>query len=149
MPLLPAAIKGLIPHQPPMLVVDELISCSEGQAVSSTVFDSDSMFVRKSGQVEEAVLFEMMAQTLAAALAYNLSARAASAQEDVCRPQAGFLVALKKINFYASAVIHKPVLVNVSLKGLVEDFYVVDGEAAQAGNILASGQITIYVPMDL
>ena len=65
----PIAVNGLIPHRPPMLTVGELTALENDSAVSRTIFGQNSPFADERGQIEEAVLFEMMAQTFAAAVA--------------------------------------------------------------------------------
>ena len=132
-------INGLIPHHPPMLAVGSLISLKPDEAVSSTEFTEDSIFLNDQGQFEEAALFEMMAQTFAAmAAAGSMKGKPADR---------GFLVGLKKIRFSDLAVsLEKPIEIKVKLISQVEDFYVVEGEARQNACILASGQLTIMIP---
>ena len=148
----PRKIEGLIPHRPPMLVVDELCSVSAEAAESRTVFDESCLFLDADGFLEEAVLFEMMAQTFAAlACLTQVGAEGGPALDHPVgqaapAPGAGFLVGLKKVSLAARARLGTPVVVRVSIFSRVEDFSVVDGEAWQDGRQLAAGQLTIYVP---
>ncbi|MDR2945540.1 MAG: hypothetical protein LBV79_02170 [Candidatus Adiutrix sp.] len=135
--VLPMNIEGLIPHRPPMLLVDRLVELSADEAVSETVFGPGSLVVREDGRVEEAALFEMMAQTFAAF---------AAAGREGPGPAAGFLVGLKRLTVHSPARIGSPVLVRVKIISRVEDFSVVEGEARQGGQLLAAGQITVFVP---
>ena len=137
-PKLPININGLIPHQPPMLLVDRLIRLTEDEAVSETVFPPDnSIFVKSDGEVEEAALFEMMAQTFAAF---------AAAGRGGFWPSAGYLVGVKRMKIHGPASAGVPVEVSVKIISRVEDFSVVDGEVRQGGRLLAAGQITVFVP---
>ena len=130
-------INGLIPHRPPMLLVDELICLENGQAASRTVFPLNSPFVNQEGLVEEAALFEMMAQTFAAGVA---------AGNEGPGPSAGYLAGVKRLVFSGRARAGEPVEVKVKIVSVIDDFYVVEGRASQEGESLASGQITVYVP---
>ena len=134
----PKKIEGLIPHRPPMLVVDELISATGESAESSMVFDENCLFLNAGGQVEEAVLFEMMAQTFAALACLGRGPEEA--------PSAGFLVGLKWMTLYGPARVGSPVNVNVRIFSRVDDYSVVEGQAFQDGKLLAAGRLTVYVP---
>lgn len=134
---LPIKINGLIPHRPPMLLVDRLVFLRGDEAVSETVFASDSIFLKDDGRVEEAALFEMIAQTFAAATA---------AVRDGSGPSAGYLAGIKRLAIHSPALSNAPVEVRVKIISRVEDFSVVEGEVNQSGRLLAAGQITVFVP---
>lgn len=133
-------INGLIPHQPPMLLVDRLVRLTGDEAVSETVFRPDSIFLKDDGQVEEAALFEMMAQTFAAF---------AAAGREGSGPSAGYLVGVKRLKIHKPALAGAPVEVRVKIVSRVENFSVVEGEARQGGQLLAAGQITVFVPEEV
>lgn len=120
-----------------MLLVDELISLSGGEAVSRTVFSPDSIFALGSGELDEALLFEMMAQTFAAA---------AALEPKESPPGSGFLVGLKKIKLRGRPKTDRPLYTKTKVISRVEDFSVLEGEVRQNDEILASGQLTVYVP---
>ena len=136
-PKLPISINGLIPHRPPMLLVDRLVKLAGDMAISETVFAPDSIFLKDGGRVEEAVMFEMMAQTFAAS---------AAADRGGPGPAAGYLVGLKRVVIHGPALAGATVEVRVKVISRVEDFSVVDGEVRQGGQLLAAGQITVFVP---
>jgi predicted hotdog family 3-hydroxylacyl-ACP dehydratase len=122
-----------------MLAVDELISLTGDEAVSRTVIRPDSIFLDGQGLVEEAVLFEMTAQTFAA-LAVKTAEPLASATE------AGFLAAVKKMSFHGRPHAGTPIEVTARVISRVDDFSVVSGAAFQGGHLLAEGQLTVFVP---
>lgn len=136
---LPINIQGLIPHQPPMLLVDSLIYLEDDEAISETVFAPNSIFIKNNELIEEAALFEMMAQTFAAASA---------AGRDGPGPSAGYLVGIKRLKIQGSARAGQPVEVRVKVISRVEDFSVVEGEVRQGARLLATGQITVFVPQE-
>lgn len=136
---LPINIQGLIPHQPPMLLVGRLIHMTNDEALSETTFEPDSIFLKNDGSIEEAALFEMMAQTFAAASA---------AGHDGPGPSAGYLVGIKRLKIQGPAMAGQPVEVRIKIISRVEDFSVVEGEVRQGARLLAAGQITVFVPKE-
>jgi predicted hotdog family 3-hydroxylacyl-ACP dehydratase len=59
------AIAELLPHRPPMLLVDELLECSPGRARAAVRLRADSPFM-EAGRVRALVAIEYMGQTAAA-----------------------------------------------------------------------------------
>ena len=135
----PRRIEGLIPHRRPMLAVGELIGLSADQATSRTVIQADSFFLDAQGRVEEALWFEMTAQTFAALAAGRAKPGAAGTEP-------GFLAAVKKMKFFGRPEVGMAVEVTVRVLSRVDDFAVIEGRAVQAGRLLAEGQVTIFVP---
>lgn len=122
-----------------MLVVDELLRLEEGEAVSSTLISVGSPFVGADGLADEALLFEMMAQTFAAAMALSPEGQSFTS---------GYLVGIKRLSIQGRAEAGRAVEVGVRVISQVDDFSVIEGRAEQDGRRLASGQITVYVPRE-
>lgn len=122
-----------------MLTVDELVRLENGEAVSRTVFPLDSPFMGSDVFLDEAVFFEMMAQTFAAVYAFLNNEH---------KPSSGYLVGVKRLNIAGRAQAGQAVEVRVRIISTVDDFSVVEGQATQDGQTLAHGQITIFVPKD-
>ena len=134
---LPVKIEGLIPHQPPMLMVGELVCLEDGEAVSSTVFQANNPFVTNLGGLDEAAFFEITAQTFAAAFAVSNNNQT---------PPAGYLTGIKRLKITGRAFCGQPVEARVKTISTVDDFFVIEGRVSQNGKELASGQLTIFVP---
>lgn len=62
-------IAELVPHGPPMLAVDELLSCTDGHATARMLV-RENQFTR-DGRLESVVLLEYMAQVVAACLGHE------------------------------------------------------------------------------
>lgn len=62
-------IRTLLPQQPPMLMLDRLISADEKSASTSLLIRKDNIFVTE-GRLNAYALIEVMAQTCAAQLGY-------------------------------------------------------------------------------
>lgn len=63
-------IAQLVPHEPPMLAVEELVSCEKGKASGRLTVRDGLLFVR-DGQLDTVITLEYMAQTVAACLGYE------------------------------------------------------------------------------
>ncbi|MEO6596009.1 MAG: hypothetical protein ABIP94_14760 [Planctomycetota bacterium] len=63
-------VVDLVPHAPPTLAIDELISCSDGKAHVRFVVRENGLFVQ-NGAVDTVVTLELMAQAVAACLGYE------------------------------------------------------------------------------
>jgi predicted hotdog family 3-hydroxylacyl-ACP dehydratase len=63
-------IRALLPQQPPMVMVDRLISADEKSATTSLLIREDNIFVT-DGRLNAYALIEVMAQTAAAQLGYE------------------------------------------------------------------------------
>jgi len=63
-------IEKLLPHSPPMVLIDRLESWSDGEATSSLVVRANTRFV-ENGRLPSFCLLEHMAQTVAACLGYE------------------------------------------------------------------------------
>ena len=62
-------IRTLLPQQPPMVMVDRLISADEKSATTALLIREDNIFVTE-GRLSAYALIEVMAQTAAAHLGY-------------------------------------------------------------------------------
>jgi radical SAM protein with 4Fe4S-binding SPASM domain len=63
---LPAAVGRFIPQQPPMQVIDTLLSIGERMCNINVTIPNDMLFVRDDGTLDETVYIELIAQSIAA-----------------------------------------------------------------------------------
>lgn len=63
------ALRSILPHQPPMILIDELVHCSAHEVVCSLTVRDGAPFVA-DGQVPALVSIEYFAQTVAAFYGY-------------------------------------------------------------------------------
>lgn len=132
-------LENIMPHRPPMLLLRRLLEIDDNGAMAEARFDSDSPFARPGGLVDEAVHFELMAQTFAAFLAVR------HAQEGM-RAGTGYLTSLRDVSVLGAAKLGEPLWVTIRLIGEVEGFFVVHGEVVRNSEKLAEGQVTIFLP---
>ncbi|ACT58992.1 ApeP family dehydratase [Hirschia baltica] len=79
----------LAPHDPPMLLVDEIVSWEEGEIVSKHVIDKNNLFYVAGHGVPAYVGFEIMAQSIAVQDGY-------SRHQNGDGPKIGFLLGCRK-----------------------------------------------------
>jgi predicted hotdog family 3-hydroxylacyl-ACP dehydratase len=130
----------LLPHDPPMVLLDKVISCAESSLIAEVVVKPDSMFCNESG-VPAWVGIEYMAQSVAAHAG-------AMARQRGGTPVIGYLLGTRS---YKSAVSEFPI--GASLKIVVEPLFVEMGLGAFAcridmGETVAEATINVYQPDD-
>ena len=132
-------IAEVVPHAPPMLLLDEVLSWAPGRARCGLTLRPDSPFVQ-AGRVRAVVALEYMGQAMAALA--GLEARAAGQP-----PRVGLLLGTREL---ALSVGHLAVgdALEVDVERLHED-----GNAAQfrgtvlrTGAVVATAVLSVYLP---
>jgi len=133
---LPMTAKGLIPQQPPMQMVDSLLSIGEQEASVETVIDESCIFLDEAGCLEPEAFVEIIAQS--AALFNGFRTR------HLDTDPAGFLLGAKKFKIH-EAVRSGDRLVTKAFKDTgFGAFSIVNGSILRDGVCVAEGQIKIY-----
>lgn len=133
-------VRELLPHEPPMVLLDKVISCEGSSLVAEVVISRESMFCDESG-VPGWVGIEYMAQSVAAHAG-------ALARERGDEPAIGYLLGTRS---YKSAVSAFPI--GSLLTIVVEPLFVEIGLGAFAcridmGGTVAEATINVYQPGD-
>lgn len=133
-------VRELLPHEPPMVLLDKVISCEESSLVAEVVISRESMFCDESG-VPGWVGIEYMAQSVAAHAG-------ALARQRGDEPAIGYLLGTRS---YKSAVSAFPI--GSLLTIVVEPLFVEIGLGAFAcridmGGTVAEATINVYQPGD-
>lgn len=134
-------LEQLMPHQPPMLLVTRVTLAEEDGGEAEAVFGRGGLFVRPDGSVDEAVHFELVAQTFAACTAVWRAGAGRGAG-----PEKGYLTSLRSLKIHGAADAGKTLRIRAKAAGRVEDFLIVDGGVTQDGRAIASCQVMILVP---
>ena len=66
----PIAAEQLIPHRPPMCLIDRLLSFDGLQGVVESTLLPDSICLQDDGSIEQAAMVELIAQSFAAVKGY-------------------------------------------------------------------------------
>jgi radical SAM protein with 4Fe4S-binding SPASM domain len=134
---LPIAAAEVIPQEPPMRVIDDLVRTGERSGEVSARVSEGMPFVGEDGVVDEAVYFEMMAQSIAALNGFKQLGRSTSAPE-------GYLVGAQKLEVLGPARVGDTLSISVYKETRFGNFGVVRGSVSREDTILARGEIKIW-----
>ncbi len=135
---LPLAAEELVPHRPPMLLVDRLIEVDGKNGIIEARVGRDSLLTDSAGRLEDVALIEIMAQSYATLKGY-LDRR------DQLPVRQGFLVGIKKIVRHASAGTDDLLRVHMRTIAELDDFAVAEGEIRRLGEVVAQGDIKVWI----
>jgi 3-hydroxyacyl-[acyl-carrier-protein] dehydratase len=135
---MPLAIEQLIPHRAPMRFIDALVECTDTTASATACFNADS-FAVADGLVLETALVECVAQTVAAALGQR--ARQPGQAE---RLGNGMLVAVSNFKIQARPPAGKTLRIEVRELKRLGLMLMISGRISCDGQIIASGEMTLY-----
>ncbi|MDF1580909.1 MAG: hypothetical protein P1P74_09050 [Desulfuromonadales bacterium] len=135
---LPQAAENLLPHRPPMMLIDRLLTYQPDRSGSAEVtLGSDCVLV--DGTLNRVALVEMMAQTYAALKGYEDLSQGKPVLE-------GFLVGIRKARFAADAQVGDTLIVKVATIGAIDGFYMIRSSVRRDDTILAEGTLKLWVP---
>jgi predicted hotdog family 3-hydroxylacyl-ACP dehydratase len=136
---LPQEALQLLPHRPPMALVDRLLASDGTAARAEATVAAEHLFARAGGELDPIALVEMFAQTYAAMQGF----------EDLCkgRPvKEGFLVGIRRIRIDGRARVGDRIEVAVRTVGAIDGFAVAEGEVRRGAELLASGSLKLWIP---
>jgi 1-acyl-sn-glycerol-3-phosphate acyltransferase len=136
----PKDVPGLMPHEPPMLLVDRLVEGNGDYAVAETEI-RPGLFTDESGRLDECVYPELMAQT--AALNQGYRRRSGSAENENAR---GFVVSFKNVRILRFARCYDPLSIRIENRGSFENLNVIHGEIRCRNHTVATGEVRIWAP---
>jgi predicted hotdog family 3-hydroxylacyl-ACP dehydratase len=132
------AAERLIPHRPPMRLVDRLLAFSGGSGTTESRIPADSVMAGADGAIDPAALVELIAQSYATVKGYADLAGGVPVSE-------GFLVGIRKLGITGKAYANERLLTTVETVGTFEGFSVVEGTVARDGEKLAAGTLKLWI----
>lgn len=134
---LPADVASYLPHRPPMLMVDELVSVGERRGTVRAVLEPDHPLVDAAGQFDETAHVELVAQSIAVINGFHQT-------PEERKSHRGFLMSAR--DFEVSGDARAGDRVEVTIKKLTKfgDFGVVHGSVRRGEEEIAQGQITVW-----
>ncbi|MGD8387031.1 MAG: hypothetical protein PVG49_07810 [Desulfobacteraceae bacterium] len=138
---LPISADKIVPHRPPMQLVDRLMAC-DPEAGSGTVevaVRKDGFILEDHGGVDPPIFFEMIAQAYAAVKGYENLINGRS-------PRGGYLVGIRKGRVAGSAFPGDRLLVQVETEKSLGDFSVAQGTVTRSGLEIAWAVIKVWSP---
>ena len=135
---LPMAAERLIPHRPPMRLVDRLLSFDDAGGLTEACQREDSVLVSADGTLDPVMLVELIAQSYATVKGYDDLVNGRPVME-------GFLVGIRKLRITGKAFANDRLLTTVKTVGTFEGFAVVEGAVTRNGEEIASGTLKLWI----
>ena len=132
-------IRVLLPQQPPMVMVDKLVSADEKSAATALLIREDNIFV-ENGRLNVCALIEVMAQTAAAQLGYGNSLRGDN------NMRIGYIGAVKRMRIDAVPRVGEMLLTRMEVMEDFGDMKLVAAESFVDDQKIATAELTIALP---
>ena len=152
--ILPTQARQIVPHREGMCLLDtleiyELVP--DEHAVATACIPEDHFFVSSAGNgpglLDEAVFVELIAQAYAAAAGYReMSGELSEEIFEGSGPKGGYLVGVSEFKVYNSCSAGQKMTIDVRTTGEFADFKIARGEVFNGAELLASGNVTLWVP---
>jgi len=134
---LPVDAARVVPHKPPMLLIDRLLEMRERASTSEMTVREDMVFVDDNGNLENATYPEIISQALAAMEGFRKIANQDAQTE-------GFLLGVKKLEIFGSARIGDTLRISVYKVVKYGDFGIVHGEVYKGDELIARGEVKVW-----
>lgn len=126
-------ILDLIPHRPPMVMIDQLIHSGKKSARGRLLIRESNVFCHE-GYLQEAGLIEFITQTAAANYGYFKL----SAQEEVIR---GFISVIKNLEIHSLPAINSEIHSEIRVENEVLGHTIITGKILQNSLVIAQGEM--------
>ncbi|MFH0880406.1 MAG: radical SAM protein [Lentisphaerota bacterium] len=133
---LPVAVDGLIPHQPPMRVVDRLLSVGERVAVVETTLQNDSPFARSDGSMDPSLYLELVAQAAAVMNGFKPTRLPGQVK--------GYLIGARNLEARGMARVGDTLTIRVFKATRYGAFGIIEGQIFRGDELLAQGEIKVW-----
>ena len=130
-------IERLIPHRPPILMVDKLLHFDSGSALTEKTF-KDSDYGVKGGLVLESALIECMAQSVAIKEGID-------AEVNNRKPDTGMLVSVDNFDFISPVLSNTRLEIYAKKTDQIGSCVIIDGEIREGEKIVAKGGIKVFI----
>jgi radical SAM protein with 4Fe4S-binding SPASM domain len=134
---LPADAAQLVPHKPPMLMIDRLLEVRERASTSEMTVLQEMVFVGKDGKLDETSYPEIMSQAIAAQEGFRKLGSRNPQQE-------GFLLGIKNIVIIGSAKVGDVLRISMFKVAKYGDFGIIQGEVTKDGAVIARGELKVW-----
>lgn len=132
------ALADILPHRPPMVMIDALVRCDGESAVAVKTFWPEG-YGSDGERVIEVALIECLAQTMAAFQGKETARRAGR------RPARGMLVGVSGFAFHLPARCGRPVRLRVEVIRRLGPLCLAAGRVEQDGALVAEGNLKFYI----
>ncbi len=137
----PIPAEQLIPHRLPLRLVDRLLSYDGLQGVVESTLLPDSICIRDDGSIEQAAMVELIAQSFAAVKGYADLLEGKTVKR-------GFLVGVKQFAFQGTAYGNERLLIYITKTGETDEFALAEGRVTREEEVLAFGNVMVWIPRE-
>ncbi len=134
---LPVDVSELIPHKPPMLMIDNLLEINERASVSEMTVRDDMLFVDGSGKLAEASYPEIISQAVAAQEGFRRFGGKNPLVE-------GFLLGIKNFEILGESRVGDDLRISLQKKTRFGDFGILSGEIFRGDELIARGEVKVW-----
>jgi len=130
-------VLSLIPQKFPMAMVDGLLESDHEKTVSTLTIEPENIFV-ENGFFKEPGMIENIAQTAALRSGFE-------ADKNGEKPSVGFIGSVKKMKIYSLPEVGQTLNTMLTILLEMENISVVKGEITVNGNLVAEGEMNIFL----
>ncbi len=131
---LPTSAAPLLPHKPPMAMIETLIANDGHQRKASFTIRPDNRFLNSDGVLDSTVIPELVAQ----------AAAAADAHENNGQTRPGFLALARDIQILRPLCVGDEIFITADSESPLEGWFVITFSMALAdGTACATGEISV------
>ncbi len=134
---LPIDASQLVPHKPPMRIVNKLLRVGERESTAEVVIAKDTIFVSEEGRLEEAYYPELISQAIAAHNGFKNLGNGKNGSK-------GFLLGVKNLEIMGSAGVGDTLSVYTYKVAKYGEFGVIKGEIFKGKDMIATGEIKVW-----
>jgi radical SAM protein with 4Fe4S-binding SPASM domain len=134
---LPVNASLLVPHKPPMLLIERLLEMKERSSVSEMTVRPDMIFVGDGDKLDDATYPEILSQAIAAQEGF----RKLGCRET--QPE-GYMLGLKNLEILGSAQVGDQLLISVRKTAKYGDFGIIQGEVRRGDEVIARGEVKVW-----
>ena len=134
---LPVDVARVIPHKPPMLLIDRLLEVKERASVSEMTVRRDMLFVDENGKLDDASYPEIISQAVAAQEGF----RRFGGRNPLIE---GFLLGIKKLEILGNSYVGDTLRISLYKTAKFGDFGILSGEVYKGEELIARGEIKVW-----
>ena len=134
---LPTDVGHVMPHKPPMLLIDQLLEVKERASVCEMTVRDDMIFVDENGHLDEASYPEIISQAVAAQEGF----RRFGGRNPLIE---GFLLGIKNLEILGNSFVGDTLRIELYKKTKFGDFGILNGEVYNGEQLVARGEVKVW-----
>jgi radical SAM protein with 4Fe4S-binding SPASM domain len=134
---LPSSAAPFAPQALPMLLIDQLVSVGDGDAVTETTVRADMPFVNGAGSLDNAAYLEILAQTVAVFHGFRCHGKSRVAP-------CGMLLGTRNLHIHGEARVGDLLRIQIRHSTSFGAYSVLTGVITRSGQKLADGELKVW-----